>query len=165
MAISSKWINVLKLLVSICACLCAGLVGSFFTRTAVSIWYAALERPVFAPPNWVFGPVWTVLYIMMGIAAFLVWKKGWEHREVKLGLITFLVQLILNAMWSIVFFGFESPISGVVVILGLLVVILFTIIRFFRVSKVAGWLLVPYILWVSFAALLNISIWLLNPQA
>jgi len=92
-------------------------------------------------------------------------KRLEQHRDVKIGLITFLIQLILNALWSVVFFGLQSPFSGVVVIVGLWIVLLFTVIRFVKISKVAGWLLVPYILWVSFAAVLNVSIWLLNPQA
>lgn len=162
---SAKWGDILKLCVSIITCLAAGLIGSVFTRTAIPTWYAGLAKPPFTPPNWVFGPVWTILYVLMGVAAFLVWRKGWGYREVRVGLITFLVQLLLNALWSTVFFGLKSPLAGVIVIVGLWVVLLFTLLRFFKLSAAAGWLLVPYILWVSFAAVLNFSVWLLNPQA
>lgn len=160
---TTKWGDTLKLFISILVCLCAGVVGSIFTRAAIPTWYATLQKPSFTPPNWVFGPAWTILYLLMGIAAFLVWRKGWDKREVRMGLITFLVQLVLNTLWSVAFFGLEAPLSGVIVIVGLWAVILFTILRFFKISAVAGWLLVPYILWVSFAAVLNISVWLLNP--
>ncbi|MBM3173792.1 MAG: tryptophan-rich sensory protein [Chloroflexi bacterium] len=161
---SGKWGDILKLFTSILVCLAAGLIGSIFTRTAIPTWYAALTKPSFTPPNWLFAPVWAILYILMGLAAYLVWRKGWEYREVRVGLITFLVQLALNTLWSIVFFGLKSPLGGAIVIVGLWVVLLFTILRFFKVSAAAGWLLVPYILWVSFAAALNISVWILNPQ-
>ena len=99
----------------------------------------------------------------MGIAAFLVWQKGLDKPGVKTALVVFLIQVILNALWSLVFFGFKSPIAGVVVIVVLWLAILFTILRFFRISAAAGALLLPYILWVSFAAVLNISVWILNP--
>jgi len=161
---SGKWNDILKLCLSVLVCLGAGWVGSIFTRPAIPTWYAALEKPAFTPPNWVFGPVWTLLYILMGVAAFLVWRKGWDIREVRIGLVTFLVQLVLNVSWSIVFFGLRSPLAGVIVIVGLWVVLLFTILRFFNLSTAAGWLLVPYILWVKIAAALNIAVWALNPQ-
>ena len=155
--------DVLKLVISIVACQCAGVIGSIFTTTAIPTWYAALQKPPFTPPNWLFAPAWITLYLLMGIAAFLIWRKGLEQKEVKLALVIFLVQLVLNALWSVVFFGLESPLYGMVVILVLWVVILLTILRFFRLSTTAGALLLPYILWVSFAAVLNVSIWVLNP--
>lgn len=151
-----------KLIVSIVACLAAGAIGSVFTRSAIPTWYATLQKPVFSPPNWLFAPVWTLLYILMGIAAFLVWRKGLENRQVRIALIVFLIQLILNALWSVVFFGLESPLSGLIVISILWVAILVTVIKFFRLSRVASALLWPYLLWVTFAAGLNASIWLLN---
>ncbi len=155
--------DVIKLVVSIVACQCAGAIGSIFTTSAIPTWYAALEKPFFTPPNWLFAPAWITLYLLMAIAAFLIWRKGLRQREVRAALIIFLVQLVLNALWSVVFFGLQSPLWGVVVILALWVAILLTIIRFFKLSTAAGALLVPYILWVSFASALNIAIWVLNP--
>jgi translocator protein len=154
--------NILRLVVSIVACLAAGAVGSVFTRNAILTWYAALEKPPFNPPNWLFAPVWTLLYILMGIAAFLVWRKGLENRQVRTALILFLIQLVLNALWSVVFFGLESPLYGFIVIVVLWVAILFTILKFYRISLASSVLLWPYLLWVTFAAVLNSSIWLLN---
>ena len=154
--------DIWKLVVSIIACLAAGAVGSIFTREAIPTWYATLEKPAFNPPNWLFAPVWTLLYIMMGIAAFMVWRKGLENRQVRIALIVFLVQLVLNALWSVAFFGLESPLFGVVVIAALWVAILFTVLKFYRISLAASVLLWPYLLWVTFAAVLNVSIWLLN---
>jgi benzodiazapine receptor len=154
--------DIWKLVVSIIACLAAGAIGSIFTRQAIPTWYATLEKPAFNPPNWLFAPVWTLLYIMMGIAAFLVWRKGLENRQVRIALIVFLVQLVLNALWSVVFFGLESPLYGLIVIAALWLAILFTTLMFYRISRVAGGLMLPYLLWVTFAAVLNESIWLLN---
>ena len=155
--------DALKLVISIVACQCAGIIGSIFTTAAIPTWYATLQKPPFTPPNWLFAPAWITLYLLMGIAAFLIWRKGLEQKEVKSALVIFLVQLVLNALWSVVFFGLKSPLYGVVVIIVLWIAILFTILKFFKLSTVAGGLLLPYILWVSFAAVLNISIWVLNP--
>lgn len=152
----------MKLVVSIVACLAAGAIGSIFTRNAIPTWYATLEKPPFTPPSWLFAPVWTLLYILMGIAAFLVWRKGLENRQVRIALIVFLIQLILNALWSVVFFALESPLSGLIVISILWVAILVTVIKFFKISRVASVLMWPYLLWVTFADILNASIWLLN---
>lgn len=154
--------DIWKLVVSIVACLAAGAIGSVFTRQAIPTWYATLEKPAFSPPNWLFAPVWTLLYIMMGVAAFLVWRKGLENRQVRIALIVFLVQLVLNTLWSVVFFGLESPLYGVVVIAALWLAILFTVLKFYRISLAASVLMWPYLLWVTFATVLNSSIWLLN---
>jgi tryptophan-rich sensory protein len=153
---------ILKLVVSIVGCLAAGAIGSIFTRSAIPTWYASLQKPFFTPPNWLFAPAWTLLYILMGIAAFMVWRKGLENRQVRIALIVFLVQLVLNALWSVVFFGLESPLYGLVVISIMWIAILVTAIKFFRISRVASLLMWPYLLWVTFAAVLNASIWLLN---
>ena len=155
--------EILKLVVSIIVCQLAGIIGAFFTTPAIPSWYAALNKPSFTPPDWVFGPVWITLYFLMGIAAFILWRRGLDKEGVKPALVIFLVQLVLNALWSVVFFGLRSPMAGAVVIFVLWVAILLTILRFFRLSIVAGSLLLPYILWVSFAAVLNMSIWILNP--
>jgi len=155
--------DIIKLVVSIVACQCAGAIGSVFTTPSIPTWYAALEKPAFTPPNWLFAPAWITLYVLMGVAAFLIWRKGFAHEGVKCALIVFLVQLVLNALWSVVFFGLQSPLYGMVVIIALWIAILLTIIKFWRLSTAAGALLLPYILWVSFAATLNVSIWVLNP--
>jgi len=159
----SKLINILKLVISIVACQCAGLIGSIFTTAAIPTWYANLQKPPFTPPNWLFAPAWVTLYLLMGIAAFIIWRKGLEHKEVKSALLIFLAQLVLNALWSVVFFGLETPLYGMVVIVALWIAILLTIVKFFKISLVAGVILLPYILWVSFASVLNVSIWVLNP--
>ena len=160
---STKTVNIIKLVVSILVCQCAGIIGSVFTTPAIPTWYAALQKPVFTPPNWLFAPAWITLYLLMGIAAFLIWRVGLENRRVRTALIIFLVQLVLNSLWSVAFFGMQSPLYGFIVIIILWLAILLTILLFARISAVAAWLLVPYILWVSFASALNISIWVLNP--
>ena len=154
--------NILKLVISIVACQCAGLIGSIFTTPAIPTWYETLAKPSFTPPNWLFAPAWVTLYVLMGVAVFLVWRKGLGIKNVKAALITFLVQLVLNVLWSAIFFGAKSLVGGAVVIVLLWIAILFTILRFFKISTVAGGLLIPYILWVTFASALNISILALN---
>ena len=160
---NTRTINIVKLVVSIVVCQCAGIIGSVFTTPAIPTWYATLQKPVFTPPNWLFAPAWITLYLLMGIAAFFIWRIGLDNRRVRTALIIFLVQLVLNSLWSVVFFGMQSPLYGVIVIIVLWLAILLTILIFARLSKLAAWLLVPYILWVSFASALNISIWILNP--
>jgi len=157
-----KVIDVGKLVVSLVACQLAGLIGSFFTITSITTWYATLQKPSFTPPNWLFAPAWITLYVLMGLAAFFVWRKGIDKPGVAGALALFLVQLVLNALWSIVFFGFQSPFGGLVVIVLLWFAILFTILRFFRLSITAGALMIPYILWVTFASVLTFSVWRLN---
>lgn len=152
----------IKLVISILTCQCAGIIGSFFTRHSVQEWYAFINKPAFNPPNWVFAPVWTILFTMMGISAFLVWRKGLRTPGVRSALMIFLLQLALNSLWSIVFFGHRSIVGGLVVIVVLWLVILWTIIRFFTISKPAAAWLIPYIVWVSFAFILNIALAVLN---
>ena len=155
--------DVVEAVVAIVICQGAGLIGSVATFPSIPTWYASLDKPPFNPPNWIFGPVWTTLYTLMGIAAFLVWRKGIRNREVKIALGIFVVQLVLNTLWSVIFFGLNSLAGGLVVIVVLWIAILLSIITFYRISKVAGVLLIPYILWVSFATILNFSLWQLNP--
>lgn len=154
--------NTPKLIVAIAVSELAGIVGSVFTFSAIPTWYATLVKPTLNPPSWIFGPVWTTLYALMGIAAFLVWKKGWDRKDVRKALAVFGLQLILNASWSIVFFGLHSPLWALVNIALMWLAIIWTMTLFYKISKPAMWLLVPYILWVSFAAYLNYSIWILN---
>jgi len=151
-----------KLIVSIVACQLAGVIGSVFTTAAIPTWYAALAKPPFTPPSWLFAPAWITLYVLMGISASLVWRVGLDQKQVRTALILFLVQLVLNALWSVAFFGLQSPLGGIIVIVLLWVAILLTILRFFRISTAAAALLVPYIAWVTFAATLNAYIYVLN---
>lgn len=139
----------------------AGLIGSVFTAPAIPIWYAGLIKPELAPPNWVFGPVWTTLFLLMGIAAFLVWRRP-VSKQRTFALTIFYVQLFLNVLWSFLFFGKHNPGAALFEIGVLWVAIATTIWAFARVSKRAAWLLVPYLLWVSFASYLNFALWTLN---
>lgn len=148
--------------IAVSVCLVIGFLSSFATQSSVNDWFVSLNKPSFNPPNWVFAPVWTVLYIMMGIAAGLVWSKGFHHLWVKTALYHFGFQLLFNASWSIVFFGLKEPFWGLVVIISLLIILVLTIRWFNIVSKTAAWLLVPYFLWVCFATALNYKIWELN---
>jgi tryptophan-rich sensory protein len=158
----TKKAYIIKLIVSLGVCQAAGFIGSIFTRPAISTWYAELSKPRFTPPDWVFGPVWIALYILMGIAAFLVWRRGFHHQVVKRALAFFGVQLVLNALWSYFFFGLKSPLAGLIEISILGIAVILTVQRFLRVSRPAGLLLIPYFLWVAFATGLNLSIWWLN---
>ena len=154
--------NVLKLIIAVSVSELAGIVGSVFTVSSIPIWYTGLAKPALNPPSWLFGLVWTTLYFLMGIAAFLVWRKGFERKEVKVAFGVFGIQLFLNAIWSIIFFGLQNPGAAFVEIVFLWLAILATIIAFSKISRMAVWLLVPYILWVSFASYLNFAIWILN---
>ena len=154
--------NTLKLIIAIVVSELAGIIGSVFTTPSIAGWYATLARPALNPPAWVFGPVWTTLFALMGISAFLVWKKGLDRKDVKTALGIFLGQLVLNTLWSIIFFGLHSPAGAFVEIIFLWLAILATIIDFAKISRPTVWLLLPCILWVSFAGYLNFSIWMLN---
>ncbi len=154
--------NAFKLIIAIVVSELAGIIGSVFTISAIPNWYAGLVKPALNPPSWVFGPVWTTLYALMGIAAFLVWRNGWERKEVKTALSIFGLQLFLNAIWSIIFFGLHSPGWALVDIVALWFAIVWTIAVFYKISKPAAYLLLPYILWVSFASYLNYAIWAFN---
>jgi translocator protein len=154
-----------KLVVCLAVCIGSGLIGSIFTRSSISSWYIFLQKPSFTPPNWLFAPVWFLLYILMGVAAFLIWRKGLNQFQVRESIIIFIIQLVLNAGWSYAFFGLKSPGAGLIVIVPLWTAILLTIINFFRVSRIAAYLLIPYIIWVSYATALTFSIYLMNPTA
>jgi tryptophan-rich sensory protein len=143
-------------------CLSIGGLSGFITQAAIPTWYADLEKPFFTPPNWLFAPVWTILYCLMGIAAGLVWSKGSHHRWVKTALYHFGAQLIVNGLWSIVFFGLKSPRIALLVIGLLLYLVIKTIYWFKIVNRPSAYLLYPYLLWVSFASFLNLGIYYLN---
>lgn len=148
--------------ISVTICLIIGFLSGFATQSSVNDWYISLNKPGFNPPNWIFGPVWTLLYILMGIAAGIVWAKGFYHIWVKTALYNFGFQLLFNALWSVVFFGFKNPFWALLVILVLLALILLTIKWFNVVSRTAAYLLIPYFLWVCFATILNYKIWEMN---
>ncbi|MFT4791559.1 MAG: benzodiazapine receptor [Arcticibacterium sp.] len=148
--------------IAVFVCLLVGFLSSFATQSSVNSWYLTLNKPSFNPPNWVFAPVWTVLYILMGIAAGLVWAKGYYHLWVKTALYHFVFQLLLNALWSIVFFGLKNPFIALLIITGLNVLLLFTFKSFKVADTKAAYLLLPYMVWVGFATVLNFAIWYLN---
>lgn len=150
------------LFVSILVSNLAGILGSLATSSSISDWYVYLNKPSFNPPNWIFGPVWTVLYTIMGISLYLVWIKGYQKKKVKSAVQLFFVHLMFNTLWTFVFFGSRNLLLalGVIIILWLMIASLIKI--FWNINKWASYLLVPYILWVSFATLLNYSIWRLN---
>jgi len=156
----------LRLVSSLALCFAAAALGSAFTMTQISTWYAGLHKPSFSPPNWIFGPVWTILYILMAVAMYLVWnykaKKKTEADARANGLLYFFIQLTFNCLWSIVFFGLHAPLVAFIVIVALWIFIILSMQKFFVVSKTAGQLLIPYLAWVSFAAILNFSVVLLN---
>ena len=155
--------NILLLVSFIIISELAGFIGSIFTTPAITGWYLTLQKPLLNPPNWVFAPVWTLLFLLMGIAAYLVYKNTKvEVVKKKIALTVFFIQLILNTFWSILFFGFHSPLLALIEIAFLWLAILYTIILFYRISKPAGIILLPYILWVSFASYLNFMLWFLN---
>lgn len=152
----------LKLIFSIVICESAGFIGSIFTAPSIPGWYANLEKPALNPPSWVFGPVWTVLYLLMGISLFLIWRASKKHNERKKALTLFGVQLALNAIWSPLFFGAQNPGVAFVVIIAMWITILLTILAFFKINRPAAYLLIPYLAWVTFASYLNYGIWILN---
>lgn len=152
------WAFVISLLIT----LSIGTVAGFVTTPQIAGWYANLNKPSFNPPNWAFGPAWTLLYIMMAIAAYLVWKKRSKSAIYINACVIYFIQLSLNFLWSIVFFGLHQ-IFGALIIIGLLFIsIMINIVVFKKISKAAAWLLAPYLLWVAFAGLLNLNIYILN---
>ena len=149
------------LVVSLMICFAAGGIGGLATTQGLDAWYETLDKPTWNPPNWVFAPVWTTLYGLMGTAVWLVWRGGvWN--EVKSAVVLFTVQLVLNGLWSILFFGLQNPGGALIEIVALWLAIVATTMLFFRSSMIAGGLMMPYLLWVSFASFLNFTIWNLN---
>ena len=151
--------NYKRLIISLALPQLAGIIGSFFTASAIPSWYATLQRPSFSPPNWIFGPVWVILYILMGISVYLIWQKNKKTRE---ALWLFWIHLFFNGSWSIVFFGFQNIGLAFVNIIIIWLLIIILMIKFWKINKWATYLLVPYFLWVSFASYLNYSIWMIN---
>jgi tryptophan-rich sensory protein len=151
----------LKLFISLLLPQIAGGLGAFFTLSSVQSWYLTLNKPSWNPPSWLFGPVWTTLYVLMGIACFLIWKS--EHPRKKQVLTLYFLQLFLNFLWSPAFFGVQNPMLGMLVIVPLWAAILACILLFRKINGWAAVLMIPYLIWVSFATVLNATIWYLNP--
>lgn len=151
----------LKLFISLLLPQIAGGLGAFFTLSSVQTWYLTLNKPSWNPPSWLFGPVWTTLYVLMGIACFLIWKSEYPFK--KQALIFYFVQLVLNFLWSPAFFGAQNPMLGILVIVPMWALILACILFFRKINRWAAVLMIPYLFWVSFATVLNATIWYLNP--
>jgi benzodiazapine receptor len=154
--------NFSNLIILILVCQLAGVIGSIFTFPSITAWYVPLEKPWFTPPNWIFGPVWITLYTLMGISAYIVLEKGWKKRDVRRSMYLFTSQLVLNAVWPVLFFGFKQLMISFAEIIALWLVIAATIYKFWNIDRRAAWLLVPYIAWVTLASSLNYYVWILN---
>jgi tryptophan-rich sensory protein len=152
---------ILPFSVSIILVFLTAFIGSSFTTPSIASWYQYLKKPSFAPPNWLFGPAWTLFYFLMAVAAFLVWREK-ENKNIKPALLIYLIHLVFNAFWSIIFFGLKNLSLAFFEIIILWILILITIIKFYKIKPLAGFLLIPYILWVTFASILNFAIWMLN---
>lgn len=144
-------------------CELAGIIGSVFTISAIPTWYETLVKPVFNPPNWIFGPVWTTLYALMGVSAYRIWRMGMKHKNVRDAIVLFLMHLVLNAIWSPIFFGARQIPLAFVTIAIMWLTLITLMFRFEKLDKVSAVLLAPYLAWVSFAMVLNYNLWILNP--
>ena len=158
----SKFKKRLAIFLSIALCLCVGGIAGSVTQAATPVWYAGLNMPFFTPPNWLFGPVWTLLYILMGWSAGWIWSYGSHHKWVKTALYHFAAQLVLNGLWSLVFFGYKNILGGILIILTLIILVVLTIKWFKIINKKASYLLYPYAGWLLYATALNIGVYLLN---
>lgn len=154
--------SLIKIGISVLVCLLVGFLASIATQSSVNTWYTTLEKPFFTPPNYLFGPVWTVLYVLMGISAGIVWSRGLHHIWVKTALYHFVFQLLFNALWSVVFFSLQEVFWALLTIITLIVLISLTIKWFKVVNNTAAYLLIPYAIWVIYAMALNFEIWRLN---
>ena len=151
-----------KFLIAVVGCELVGLLATPFTINAIPSWYQFLNKPPFSPPNWIFAPVWIILYFMMGVSVYLILIENTKKKAVKNGLLFFSIQLFLNFIWSLIFFGLKNPLLAFIEIIFLWIFILLSIIKFYKINNTASYLLIPYLLWVSFASVLNLSIILLN---
>ena len=151
-----------KLVLFVAFCETAGVVGAFFTISSIPTWYGGIRKPDIAPPNWVFAPVWTTLYCLMGVSLFLVWSRTFGKGLGRSAIAVFCTQLILNVLWSYLFFGLQSSFLGAVEITILWLAIAATVVLFSRISRTAGLILLPYLCWVTLAGYLNYMIWILN---
>lgn len=156
--LSSQW----KFIIAVFICQAVGIVSGLLTQNEMNTWFSTLQKPSWNPPGYLFGPVWTILYALMGISLWLVWKSDAPEAQKMRAELTFAVQLFFNFMWSILFFKAHSPILAFVDIVLMIVTILITISRFAKISRLAAWLLIPYLAWVCFASVLNYNIWMMN---
>jgi translocator protein len=154
--------NYKRLAISLILPQLAGFIGSFFTVSAIPNWYATLQKPSFSPPNWLFGPMWILLYCLMGVSVYLVWQKIEEDKKAKKAVWLFWIHLVFNAIWSIVFFGLQNPSLAFANLFIIWILIIALMIIFWKINKNSTYLLIPYFLWVSFAGILNFFIWRLN---
>ena len=154
--------EIVRLAVAVVVPQAVGITAALATSEPVRRWYPTLSKPAWTPPDWLFGPAWTLLYLLMGIASYLVWREGLDIPAVRWALTAYGVQLALNMAWSFLFFGARSPLAGLVDIALLWVAVLATLLLFLQVDDVAGWLLAPYLAWVTFAGALNLAIWRMN---
>jgi translocator protein len=154
--------NYKRLAISLILPQLAGFIGSFFTVSAIPNWYATLQKPSFSPPNWLFGPTWILLYCLMGVSVYLVWQKIEEDKKAKKAVWLFWIHLVFNAIWSIVFFGLQNPSLAFANLFIIWILIIALMIIFWKINKNSTYLLIPYLLWVSFAGILNFFIWRLN---
>jgi tryptophan-rich sensory protein len=157
--------KIIYLIIALGICLLAGYIGSYYTTPEIPTWYASLQKPDLSPPSWVFGPVWTTLYILMGLSLYLIIQNGLKDPEVKVAVSLFIFQLIVNIGWSFFFFGRHSTFYGFLAIILLWALLLCTIVQFFRISFVAALLLIPALVWITFAAFLNYEIMMMNPAS
>ena len=163
-----KYGRIWRLIVSLAITLFAGFLGSLANFTSLETWYPTLVKPAFQPPSWLFAPVWTILFILMGISLFLIWDQGHKKKKDKnkdyrqSAIFFFGVQLVANVLWSFLFFFFQSPFLAFIEIIVLLITIILNIYYFKSLHRTAAWLLIPYFLWVCFATVLNFTIWQLN---
>jgi len=157
----SKSQQILGLIFLLAICLGVGVLGAIATTPEIDGWYRTLQKPSWNPPDWIFGPVWSTLYVLMAVAAWLVWRRG-GFKAAKLPLVLFGLQLVLNTAWSWIFFHFHQPGWAFVELIGLWVTVAAVTVAFFRVNKTAGFLLIPYLAWITFAGVLNLTIWRMN---
>lgn len=154
--------DIKKLIISISICQLAGLIGSIFTNSAIPVWYSFLNKPSFNPPNWIFGPVWLTLYTLMGVSLYIVWRHGLENKWINFSFWFFIAHLFINMLWSVFFFSLHNIGGSFGIIIILLAMIVALIKMFWLIDRWASYLLLPYLAWVSFAAILNYYIWILN---
>lgn len=160
---ADKKSRLLELIIAVVLCVFLGGLGGFFTDTGPGSWYESIEKPSFNPPGWIFAPMWTFLFVLMGISLFLIWECGIARRDVQVAIVVFGVQFLFNILWSFLFFGLASPFLGLVDIIILDIMIVLAIVLFHRVRKMAAYLLIPYLAWVCFATILTFMIYHLNP--
>jgi len=162
MAATSRLSSFWKLIICVLGCEAVGIISGLLSQPGMNNWFENLNKPSWNPPSFIFGPVWTLLYLLMGVSLWLIWKSELPIQQKKSGMVIFALQLLFNFWWSILFFAFHEPLFALFNIAAMLIAIILTIFHFAPISRVAAWLLVPYVSWVSFATILNYTIWSLN---